>query len=84
MRRLSIKGITRGRSQFIPDEKALNGPDKSSREGISFGLTAKKTVAQAYFKPLRAKVSSQPPSRQSIKGCAVFRVSLTARSAVCL
>lgn len=76
MRRLSIKGITQGRSQFIPDEKALNGLDKSSREGDIIWPHSEKTVAQAYFKPLRAKVSSHPASRQSIKGCAVFRVSL--------
>lgn len=42
MKPLSIKGIIQGRSQFIPDEKPLNGLDKSSGEGISFGLTAKK------------------------------------------
>lgn len=73
MKPLSIKGITQGRSQFIPDEEPLNGLDKSSGEGISFGLTAKKkkkrkTVVQAYFKPLRAKVSAHPPPANLSKG----------------
>lgn len=52
--------------------------------GYHLASQRKKTVVQAYFKPLRAKVSSHPASRQSIKGCAVFRVSLTAGSAVSL
>lgn len=63
MRQLSIKDIAQGRSRFIPDAKALNGLNKSSGEGISFGLTAKKkkkSVVQAYFKPLRSKVSCCP------------------------
>lgn len=66
MKRLSIKGITRGRGQFIPDEEALNGLDKSWREGDiiwphSDKKKKNKTVAQAYFIPLRAKVSFHPP-----------------------
>lgn len=42
MKGISIKGITQGRRQFIPDEKALNRLDKSRSVRISFGHTVER------------------------------------------